>query len=437
MKTTLNEKVKNLKIKKPSRPVWAVFKILANILYYKKCKVEIQSSVDMSKYKGKPLIVVSNHASRMDYAFVVFAVKGRRINYIAAENEFHRDHLQLVFKLAHVIPKKNFYPDMTTIRGCTKILKKSKEGTIALFPCGMSTASGAQQPSMLGTGKLIKHFGAHVLGLRIHGGYFVSPKFDVKERYGKVIVEVFELFNPEQLKTLDEHQVQQMVDEAIYTDDYAWNKDLQHSYKCRGDVAHNLHQLLYKCPACGTEMQMEASGNTIVCKHCGNGATLDNKYNLVPLLGSRIPANIKEWCDNQRRDIRRKILADPNFAIEEHVQLGLMRDYKYMTKKKVADIVGDGTLRMDKTGLTYTGTRNGQPWTVHIRSENINTICLPVDASFFYTYAAEGEFLQFVPDQFSCMRWTNVVEEFHRVNGGKWQNYPWFDYENDSPLIEG
>ena len=128
----------------------------------------------MSKYKGKPLIVVSNHASRMDYAFAVFAVKGRRINYIAAENEFHRDHLQLVFKLAHVIPKKNFYPDMTTIRGCTKILKKSKEGTIALFPCGMSTASGAQQPSMLGTGKLIKHFGAHVLGLRIHGGYFVS-----------------------------------------------------------------------------------------------------------------------------------------------------------------------------------------------------------------------------------------------------------------------
>ena len=23
------------------------------------------------------------------------------------------------------------------------------------------------------------------------------------------------------------------------------------------------------------------------------------------------------------------------------------------------------------------------------------------------------------------------------VFGGKWQNYPWFDYENDSPLIEG
>lgn len=50
-----------------------------------------------------------------------------------------------------------------------------------------------------------------------------------------------------------------------------------------------------------------------------------------------------------------------------------------------------------------------------------------MDGSFFYTYAS-GEFLLFTPDTPSSLRWLLAVEEIYRVNGGKWQNYPWFDY---------
>ena len=81
-----------------------------------------------------------------------------------------------------------------------KILKREKNGCVCIFPCGMSTASGAQQPSANGSGKMLKHFGVTVLRVLIHGGYFVSPKFDVKERYGKVEVELDELFTPQQLR---------------------------------------------------------------------------------------------------------------------------------------------------------------------------------------------------------------------------------------------
>ena len=133
--------------------------------------------------------------------------------------------------------------------------------------------------------------------------------------------------------------------------------------------------------------------------------------------------------------MRRKCM-DPNFVMEEHVQIGVMKDYGFMQNYKTCDVVGDGTLRLDKMGLTYTGTRNGEPWQVHIRWELINTICLPMDASFFYTYAS-GEFLQFIPDTASSMRWSFAVEEVYRTNGGEWQNYKWFDYDNDEPLVEG
>lgn len=431
MKKSTDQVIKSLKFKKPNPVINKVLGWVARMVYYRPCKVAITRNVNLEDYKDKPVIIVANHASRFDYAFVNFAMKGRPINFVAAENEFHRAKFKLVFKLGHVIPKRNFVPDTKTIRGISQILRKQEGGCIAIFPCGMSTASGAQQPSMLGTGKLLKHFGVHVLAVRIHGGYLVCPKFDTKERFGKVEVELDELFDPEQLDKLSAEEIQTKVDAALFCDDYEWNATQQNSYKRKdGKYAQNMEQILYKCPKCGTEMRMVGEGTEIKCNHCGNGATLDDKYNLVPFAGSVIPANPRVWFDWQRREMRKTVL-DPNFAMEEHVTLSLMPKYGYLHHNKVANAVGDGVLRLDKTGLTYTGTREGETWTVFIPSEQMPTICLPVDASFFYTYAS-GEFLMFTPDSPSSMRWSLAVEEVYRTNGGKWVNYPWFDY--DAPL---
>lgn len=438
-KKTLSEQIKSRKFKKQSAVGNFTLRFLSDILYNNKCRVTVDRKIDLRDYKDKPLLVVSNHASRMDYAFVTKAMGRRRVNFVAAENEFHRSHLQGVFRFGRVIPKKNFVPDLTTIKGMISVLLKEKNGCVCIFPCGMSTASGAQQPSMLGSGKMIKHFakyGVPTLCVRIHGGYFLSPKFDVKERYGKIDVELFELFSAEQAREMNEDEIRLKLDEALFTDDYEWNKTRQHSYKNENGSATNLQQILYKCPACGAEMNMEGKGETIRCLSCSNGATLDDKYNLVPLKGSRVPADIKEWFDNERRDMRRRV-SQPDFVMEEHVRIGVMRDYEYMKNYATCDYVGDGILHLDRDGLRYTGTRGGKAFDMFIKWDLINTICLPVDASFFYTYAYNGEFLQFKPDRESCMRWAFAVEEVYRVNGGKWQNYPWFDYEQDSPLVEG
>lgn len=436
MKKTTDQRVKSIKFKKVNPVVNVVLSQVARAVYFGPCKVEITRHVNLEDYKHKPVLVVANHASRFDYAFVNFALKRRPINFVAAENEFHRSKFKLIFKIGHVIPKRNFVPDAKTIRGISHILRKEKNGCVAIFPCGMSTAGGAQQPSMLGTGKMLKHFGVHVLAVRIHGGYLVCPKFDVKERYGKVEVELEELFNPQQLKELSAEEIQQKVDEALFCDDYAWNATRQNSYKRKdGKYAENMEQILYKCPRCGTEMQMSGRGDKIVCLHCGNGATLDDKYNLQPIGDSVVPTDPREWFDWQRREMRRRVSA-PDFVMEEHVQLSLMPTYGYLRNNQVALPAGEGTLRLDGEGLSYTGTRNGSDWTVFIPREAVPTVCLPVDGSYFYTYAS-GEFLCFTPDSVSSMRWSMAVEEVYRSRGGRWTNFPWFDYSAPLKLKGG
>lgn len=427
MKKTLNQKIKELRVKKMSGFACGLMGAIVHFLYKRPCKVTIDYHCKLKDYKNKPVIVVSNHASRFDYAFMRMAMK-RPLNIIAAENEFHRQKFKLVFKLGQVIPKRNFVADMSTIKNVARLFKKYKNACVPLFPCGMSCASGAQQPSALGTGKMLKHFGVHVLAVRIHGAYLVCPKFDLKERYGKVEVEVDELFTPEQLKELTVEEIDRKVDEAIFTDDYEWNATRQHSYKRKdGKYAENMEQMLYKCPKCGAEMQMEGRGDTIKCTVCGNGATLDDKYNLMPIGDSVIPYNPREWFDWQRRQMR-KAVSNPDFVLDEHVTLTMMPDYEYIKDNQLGYPVGEGMLHLDHTGLTYRGTRNGEQWQVHIPRDNLNTLCLPVDGSFFYTYAS-GEFLLFTPDTPSSLRWLLAVEEIYRLHGGKWQNFPWFDYD--------
>ncbi|MCM1533327.1 MAG: 1-acyl-sn-glycerol-3-phosphate acyltransferase [Corallococcus sp.] len=427
MKKTTNQLVKEIKVKKPSRFMYGALGQIVKVLYYKQCSVKLIHHVNPKDYRDKPLIIVANHASRFDYAFLYYIMKGRRMNFVAAENEFHRTKFKFVFNVGKVIPKKNFVPDTTTIRGISQILKKQKNGCVALFPCGMSTASGAQQPSMLGTGKLLKHFGVHVLAVRIHGAYLVCPKYDLKERYGHVEIELDELFNPEQLREMSADEIESKVDEAIFCDDYEWNETHQCSYERKDKkYADRMEQLLYKCPKCGAEMEMSGHDNVIECKVCGNGATLDDKYNLAPVGDSVIPYNPREWFDWERRQMRQAVL-NPDFFLEEHVTLSTMPEYGYIGNNELGEVVGGGTLRFDRNGLTYKGTRDGQEWEVNIKSENLNTLCLPVDASFFYTYAS-GEFLLFTPDMPSSLRWLFAVEEMYRVNGGKWQNFAWFDY---------
>ena len=89
------------------------------------------------------------------------------------------------YGLLQVIPKKNFVPEITAIMNISRILKKG--GRVIIFPEGMSSISGSNQPSAIGSGKLLKHFGVPVLMTHIEGGYLTNTKYCLDDRPGSVI----------------------------------------------------------------------------------------------------------------------------------------------------------------------------------------------------------------------------------------------------------
>ncbi len=429
MKKTIAQKLKAKKYKRPNKLLYNLLLAVVVKSLAKKYKTTFKRKVDMNKYKGKQFILVGNHASRADYIYATLAVGGAHpLNFVVGHNEFYRSHLKLIFNIANAIPKKNFVPDMTALRGINSIIRSG--GNICIFPEGMSSISGAQQPVAIGSGKLIKHYKLPVLMIKIKGGYLTNTKYCLTDRPGKVEVELSELITEEQIANLSADDITNLLDSELYHDDYEWNKVEQVSFDCGNKPEYHIEQLLYRCPHCDQDYVMEGKDGKIKCLKCGFEVNIDEKYNLTAPIDTRIPETPSKWLEWQRR-IARYEVSQENFCLKERVLLGMLPDYKYLGKTETSINVGEGFLSLTRNGLSFEGTKHGQPFNFFIESKNLPSYGMCTDASVFYTFAVSGEYYEFTPiESKTAMKWMLCTEEIHRINGGKWQNYPWFDYDN-------
>ena len=108
----------------------------------------------------------------------------------------------------------------------------------------------------------------------------------------------------------------------------------------------------------------------------------------------------------------------------------MLPEFKLLKNQATSEIVGSGTLRLDRTGLTYTGTKNAEPFTFHIPSVALPTYGMCTDLSRFYTFVS-GDFVEFYPEHRVVEKFFLATEELHRLNGGKWKD---FDFDRASSL---
>ncbi len=396
-------------------------KVVVNGVLAKKYNAHFTYVDDVAKYRGQSYIVVSNHASRMDYVFTAPAFLPDTFNFVVGYNEFFRSHLAMILRMMQVVPKKNFVHQPYAIRQIIKIIRSG--GRIILLPEGMSSISGANQPCALGSGHLLKSLGVPVLYTKIAGGYLTAPKYNLNDRLGRVDIEAGVLFTPEQLREMTADKIQRALDEKLYHDDYEWNKTARVKFDGKGRMAENMHQLLFWCPKCGGELSMESRGDSIRCKKCGNGGHLNEYYDLIPDAGSELPETPRVWFDMQREHVR-SLVRSEGFKLTEQVQIGELPRHGYLKNQATSELVGDGTLTLDAEGLHFEGKRRGEDYSFFVPIKQLPTYGMCTDVSRFYTFV-DGEFTEFYPERDSAELWMLATEEMHRAQGGLWQDFPW------------
>ena len=420
MKKTLQEKLQARQVKLPNGLLYAILMLVVKILNGK-IHTSFRFKADPRKDK-KPFILISNHASRVDYQFTGPACFPNKLNYVVGYNEFVRFPVCLILKLMQAIPKKNFTPDLHCMRQMRSVIRQG--GNLCIMPEGMSSITGMAQPVMIGTGKFLKMMGVTVYYTKVSGGYLTYTKHCLDERAGRVEVTVDRMFTAEELNSLTPQEIENTMNRLLAHDDYIWNKQAQMHFNEKGQMAKALDTLLYLCPKCGALHQMACSGNEMRCTACGNTVALDECYNLHPVgEGSDCPALVSDWVLLERKKAEEDV-KDPNFTYSGHVRVGKLPQYKYLKGNNTSVICGEGELRLDRAGLHFAGTVEGKPYSFHLTTEQVPTFGMCTDISRFYTFV-DGEFVEFYPDRRDVLRWDHLTEEMHRINGGKWQNTPY------------
>lgn len=380
-----------------------------------------------SEDKG-PFVLISNHASRVDYLYTAPVCYPRKLNYVVGYNEFFLWPTSILLGAAQVIPKRNFTPDIHCIKQIFNIIRKG--GCICIMPEGMSSITGMAQPVMPGGGALLKRLGVNVYYTKISGGYLANTKHYLKQRNGRTEVTVDRMFTPEELATLSVEQIEDRMNELLAHDDYIWNKEKQVEFKDKGDgMAYALDTLLYMCPKCGAMHKMECSGDTIRCTACGNTISIDSRFNINAVGEDSVcPELVTDWTIMERRKAAEEVRRE-GFSYSGHVRIGRLPEHRKLGLGQTSKICGDGELRLDAEGLHFDGTENGSPLKFSIVPAALPTFGMCTDISRFYTFL-DGKFIEFYPDGRDALHWDHLVEELHRAKGGKWQDTAYRHHED-------
>ncbi len=330
------------------------------IFFFKGVKVKYIKKVEKLQ---TPCIVLCNHGSFIDFAYAGTLVRETSPNFVVARLYFYRKPVNDFIRRFGCFPKSMFTSDLDCAKNCLRVLKRG--GVLAMMPEARLSTVGKFEDIQKETFAFLKSAGVPVYTVLIHGDYLAKPKWGGKMRRGALVEATLEkLFDVEELKLLSKEEIEEKTVSALYYDEFEWLATHPELHYRSRKLAEGLENILTLCPKCHGHHSFTSKGHTLRCEKCGYQATLDDRYAFT----ERAPfANFAEWYDWQCAEFAREIAQDPAFSLTTPVVLKhSSKDGKTMLRE-----AGKGVCTLNREGLTYTGTRDGEEVEKHFPMSSI------------------------------------------------------------------
>ena len=226
------------------------------------------------KPKSKNYIVLTNHTTYWDHFLVGLALP-KQMYFVASEHIFRLGFLSkaLVF-LVNPIPRRKGSSGADT---AAEMVRRLKEGSnVCMQAEGNRSFSGESGFVAPNTAKVVKEGGAGLITYKIHGGYFVNPRWSRIKRKGPTWGEVAGEYTKEQLAEMSTEEIQSIIERDLYVNAYQDQEKFGYEYKCEAP-ADGLENALFACPGCKEIACLRSEGDKLVCSRCGQVHTMDAK----------------------------------------------------------------------------------------------------------------------------------------------------------------
>ena len=252
----------DLKIKR----IWIIFYLVILIIALINTIGNKVKIVKRNKLPKPPYILISTHASMMDFYIALRVSFPHRPYWISTVEEFVPRFF--IFRRIGVLAKRKFTNDPKSAMKYLEVLKKKK--ILVFYPEARYSFMGENERIDKSLGRFVKTANVPLVFIKAHGDYLMCPQWsDRKNRKIRPMeAEVETLIDKYDLETMSAQEIQQKIEDNYYISEEEWmsKKNILIKYDNR---AVGLERILYKCPHCGSEFEMTTETHYIKCNHCG------------------------------------------------------------------------------------------------------------------------------------------------------------------------
>ncbi len=296
--------------------------------------------------REEPCLVLMNHSSFIDLKIAARLLVTRPYHVICTADGFVGK--RRLMRWIGCIPTRKFMMDVTLVRDMVYAVRELKS-SILMFPEASYSFDGTQTPLPESLGKCLKLLRVPVIMIRTDGAFARDPLYnDLQRRKVRVSAKVEYLLSGEEIARMSAQELNALLQEKFTFDHFRWQQENRIMVK-EPFRADGLHRMLYKCPHCRMEGQMQGQGIRIECRHCGRAYEL-TEYGYLQSVNEETPAftHIPDWYRWERECVRQE-LEEGTYRLEAPVLIYMMVNTDCLYQ------VGEGTLIHSIEGFHLTG----------------------------------------------------------------------------------
>jgi len=381
--------------------MYTVFKV-----YFFLSGIRVRITNRCEKTLQGPCIVLCNHGSFVDFIYAASLLRKYRPHFVVARLYFYNNILGRLLRLVGAFPKSMFAMDMESTKNCLTVLKNGE--ILAMMPEARLSTAGKFEDIQEGTYSFIKKSAVPVYTVKICGDYLADPKWGRGFRRGSLVeVELEKLFSAEEVNALSASDIKKAVEERLYYDEFRWLESRPNLRYRSSRMAEGLENILSLCPGCGGKHTLKTEKNRIFCENCGLSTHVDDRYRFDKDFRFE---NLSLWYSWQMETLKQEIAGDPDFTLTSKVELRLPGTGGGLTRHG-----GTGVCRLDRTGLTYTGTKDGERAELHFPIRRVYRLLFGAGENF---EVYDGAYIHyFVPEERrSAVDWYMASMILHDLN---------------------
>ena len=294
----------------------------------------------------EPALILSNHASFIDFPNVVVDMFPRKQCWVISIEEFvGREWL---FKGIGGIAKRKFTSDLHMIKQIVDLIKNQRV-SVVIYPEARFSIAGINEDLGEGLGRLAKACECPVIVFNQKGNFLRSPQWNKRPyRDVRVYADVTTVVTKEDALTLSAEEIQERIEQAFVYDEYRWQFDNNIKIKSKAR-AKNIHKILYKCPECGNEHEMDSDGTSLWCNACGAHWDMDEYGVLHQRDGEAKYPIVSNWYRWEREEAYKEV-EEGRYQVKSKVRLEKLVDFKNGFKP-----LGVIDMTHDENGYTFDG----------------------------------------------------------------------------------